>query len=313
MSKLLGTFSAYIDRLSESYAASPKALSIIRILFALHVLAFPVDYKWVAQVPSAFFHPAPGPFMLFSSPPSLEALIALEVLRALLALVVLVGFHTKTASVALSAVLILGAGLTHSFGKVDHFILYETLPAAMAFAGWGARYSLDSRSRNRATRKRSESTHGFPMLLWSITVGFALLTAAVPKVLTGWLDPSRQATRGYVARDLADPIKVGPLTEFFGSIDAVLFWKFLDYATILAEGGIIVAVLVPFLFRISVLVIVGFHAGVYLALGIDFTDYLLVYAVFFAYPLYKMLPWRPMQRRALAHFQGRRVAATRAR
>ncbi len=285
MSRLTSMFSAFIDGLSEAYTASPKALSGIRILFAAHILIFPIDYKWVAEVPGAFFHPPPGPFMFFSSSPPMEMLVALEVLRALLAVLVLVGYRTKTASLALAAVLIVGSGLTHSFGKVDHFILYETLPAAMAFAGWGSRYSIDAR------RARSSAAYGFPMLLWAITVGFALLTAAVPKILTGWLDPSRQATRGYVARDLAEPIKLGPLTDFFGTIDSAIFWKALDYATILAEGWVILAVLVPMLFRFSLLILVGFHAGVYLALGIDFAHYLLVYAVFFAFPVRQWFPW----------------------
>lgn len=294
MKNLPVVISDYIDRLTEAYRADPRLLSVLRILFALHVLVFPIDYQWIAKVPGAFFHPVPGPFMLFSETPSLEFLIGLEIVRAVLAIVLLVGFQTRIVSIALAGVLILGAGLTYSFGKVDHFILYETLPIAMAFAGWGARYSLDS-------RRQQGGANGFPMLLWAITVGFALWTAALPKVLTGWLDPSRQATRGYVARDLADPVKLGPLTEFVGSIDYPLLWKALDYATIFAEGWVILAVLVPALFRFSILVILGFHAGVFLALGIDFADYLLVYAAFFAFPprtWFRSMPRRSARRRA---------------
>lgn len=307
MSKMLGAFSAYIDKLSESYTASPKALSVIRILFALHVLIFPIDYKWVAQVPGAFFHPAPGPFALFEDAPSSAVLVGMEVLRAVLALAVLVGFRTKSVSIALSVVMIVGSGFTHSFGKVDHFILYELLPAAMAFAGWGSRYSLDSRSvpNLRHGSKHAGSTSGFPMLLWAVTVGFALLTAAVPKVLTGWLDPSRQATRGYLARDLADPVKVGPLTELLGGVQIDALWKLLDYATIFAEGCVIIAVLVPALLRLSILLILGFHAGVYLALGIDFAHYLLVYAVFFAFPF---RGWFAAPELRVTRGRGRRIA-----
>ena len=283
------------------------ALSIIRIVFALHVLIFPVDYKWVAEVPGAFFRPPPGPFAIFTDAPSLELLVLLEIIRAALAVALLVGFHTKSVSVALSVVMVVGSGFTHSYGKVDHFILYELLPAAMAFAGWGSRYSLDSRGTPNFRRgnKTAGFVAGFPMLLWSLTVGFALFTAAVPKVLTGWLDPSRQATRGYLARDLSDPVKVGPMAELLGTVQIDAFWKFLDYATIFAEGIVIVSVLVPALFRLSILLILGFHAGVYLALGIDFAHYLLVYAVFFAFPFHV---WFSFPGSRFKRHRGRRVA-----
>lgn len=286
---LRAEFSDRVDKLAEAYRADPKALSILRILFALHVLAFPVDYEWVAKVPSAFFQPPPGPSALVQDPPSQAFLIGIEVLRAMLAISVLVGFRTKTTSIGLTVVMIFGSGFTHSFGKVDHFILFELLPAAMAFAGWGARYSIDARGasdfRRQSRKAPPAATSGFPMFLWALTVGFALVTAAVPKVLTGWLDPSRQATRGYLARDLADPVKVGPLAELAGGIDVGLLWKFLDYATIFAEGWVVLAVFVPWLFRLSIVLILGFHTGVYLVLGIDFAHYLLVYAAFFAFPL----------------------------
>ncbi|MCP2047873.1 UNVERIFIED_ORG: putative membrane protein YphA (DoxX/SURF4 family) [Paenarthrobacter nicotinovorans] len=281
--------SNYIDKVAETYRADPQLLSILRILFALHVLMFPVDYTWIARVPGAFFHPMPGPFMLITETPPLEFLVGLEILRATLALVLLLGFKTRAVSVVLTIVLVVGAGLTYSFGKVDHFILYETLPVAMGFAGWGSRYSIDS-------RRQLVQTQGFPMFLWAITVGFALWTAALPKVLTGWLDPSRHATRGYVARDQADPVKIGPLTDFVGSLDSTFLWKTLDYATVLAEGWVVLAVLVPPLFRCGILVIVGFHAGVFLALGIDFADYLLVYSAFFAFD--PKTWFRPVLRRA---------------
>ncbi|MBG6184979.1 hypothetical protein IWX65_002957 [Arthrobacter sp. CAN_A214] len=195
----------------------------------------------------------------------------------------LAGIRTLGVSIALTVVLIVGAGLTHSFGKVDHFILYELFPLFMGFAGWGSRFSIDARVQ------RARETSGFAVLLWAVTVGYALFSAAVPKVLSGWLDPTRQATRGYLAVDIADPIKQGLLSDWMFNIDAAGFWKIIDYATVFAEGWLLSVVAVPMLFRLGVLILLGFHAGVMLTLGIDFTSYLFVYSVFFMVPLAEVL------------------------
>jgi hypothetical protein len=61
-----------------------------------------------------------------------------------------------------------------------------------------------------------------------------------------------------------------------------VFWKFMDYATMFAEGWLVVAVLFPVLFRLGIVMLLAFHVGVYLSLGIDFSQYFLLYAVFFS-------------------------------
>jgi len=121
-----------------------------------------------------------------------------------------------------------------------------------------------------------------PILLFATTIGWAMLSAAVPKLMGGWLDPSREATHGYVARDLAVGEKVGPLGEWIMTFDFAPLWKFLDYATLLAEGALILFVLTPTLYRLWLVLLSGFHVGVYLPLGISFLDYVLVYGVFFS-------------------------------
>ena len=275
MRSIIDFAARWIDRIADSYRVQPWFLGVIRILFAAHVLFFGADYQWTAEVPASFFQARPGIFGWLTGPPDTWMVIALEVLRAVLALTVLVGFKTFPASIALTVVMILGAGLTHSFGKVDHFILYELFPAFMAFAGWNAALSIDARM------KKARASEGFPMLLWALTIAFGMFSAALPKVFAGWLDPSREASRGFIARDLVEDEKLGPMVDFIFSIDSAVFWKFMDYATILAEGWLIVAVLFPVAFRVGIAIMLMFHIGVYLSLGIDFSDYIFIYAVFF--------------------------------
>jgi len=276
MNSIVDRLSVFVDSLSNRYRAGAFYLSGVRILFALHVLLFPIDWTWMARVPAAFFHPRPGFFQFVHEPPTMNVVLVLSVLRALFALVILVGFQTFSASIALSAVLISGAGLSYSYGKLDHFILYESFPIFMAFAGWGAALSLDSR------RHPVRTAHGFPMLLWAVTVAFALFTAALPKALGGWLNPAREASRGYIARDLADGQKVGALAPILMDVHSDVFWKSFDYATLFAEGWLVFAVFVPTFFRLGLALIVAFHIGVYLSLGIDFFAYLFLYLPFFA-------------------------------
>lgn len=281
--KLLPFLRDYVDRLCEAYRGESKFLAAIRILFALYVIAFPIDYTWAGEVPSVLFQPRSGPFALLSAPPSEGFLVGLEVARFVLAIALLVGYRTMTTSIAMTVVLVTGSGIVHSFGKVDHFILFEILPVAMAAAGWGAAWSLDARRSN--SRQKKPTTHGLPMLLWAITVAYALFTAALPKAASGWFNPELQATRGYVARDVADPTKLGPLTFEIFDIHTVWLWKALDYATVFAEGWLIIAVLFPVLFRIGILVVLGFHMGVYLAMGIEFDSYIFVYLPFLSAPI----------------------------
>ncbi|MFE4080509.1 hypothetical protein [Paenarthrobacter sp. YIM B13468] len=276
MSRVTDFAAKWVNRSAESYRAQPLYLGIIRILFALHVLIFPVNYTWTAEVPAALFQPRPGLFSWMTAAPDLWFMVALEVARAVLAAVVLLGFKTFPASIALTIVMVVGAGVTHSFGKLDHFILYELFPVFMAFAGWGAALSLDAR------RGRARDSQGFPMLLWAVTVAYALFTAALPKAVAGWLDPAKEASRGFIARDLAEGEKLGPMVDVVFAFDSHVFWKFMDYATILAEGWLIVAVLFPTLFRLGLVALLAFHMGVYLSLGIDFSQYVLLYLVFFS-------------------------------
>lgn len=272
-----------VDRLCAAYAPPLTYLGALRILFGLYVLVRPVPYGWMAGLPDAFFQPPPGPFLALSGPPSHTTIVVLAGLRTLLAVLILVGYRTRFASCALTVTLVVGSGYLYSFGRVDHLILFELLPAVMAWAGWGDRLSLDHRLV-RVTDAR-EVGDGLPMLVWGMTISMALLTAAGPKVFGGWLSPGREAIHGYVARDVAEPSRIGLLARAASTIDSHLFWKALDLTTVFAEGWLFVALLSPLLFRLGLVLLLVFHVSVFLMLQIDFESYTLVYLPFFAPPL----------------------------
>lgn len=293
-----------VDWISAGYRPRPTPLGVLRILFALHVMIFPIDYLWVASVPAEFFNPPPGPFALLGGPPPIEFLVGLEILRFVVAIWLLVGWRTLYASITLSVVLIVGSGIVNSFSKVDHFILYELTPLALGIAGWGAALSWDS------WRKKKRTTDGFVVFLWGVVVAFGLFTAALPKARAGWLNPLKEATRSYVARDQVQDMKTGPIAGFLLQVDVHVLWKLLDYATVFAEGWLVIAVFFPGLFRLGLLVLSGFHIGVYLALGIDFSTYFFVYAAFFCLAFHDWFPEIALFRRWRARRRRRQSGAT---
>jgi hypothetical protein len=295
--KIIDAVARYHLWLISAYTPAARPFAVLRIVFALWVLIVPRDVTWLSQVPAQFYFPPLGPFSLIPGPPSQTIVVVYMVVRAVVALWLIVGWKTLAASVAMSVVLLIGSGLAYSFSKVDHFILYDLTPIFLGFAGWGAAWSLDARRKQGRTR-------GYPMLLMAITIAIAMLTAALPKAARGWLDPAREATRYFVAVDVHYGPDAGVLADWMTStITSNVLWKSLDYFTLFAEGWLIFALFVPTLFRLGLLLLVGFHVGVFLMMDISFFLNLFVYAAFFCLPKDNLIP-------ELSWFRRRRLNRT---
>jgi uncharacterized membrane protein YphA (DoxX/SURF4 family) len=92
-----------VDWISAGYRPSPAPLAILRVSFALYVLINPRDIMWIGHMQSVAFAPPPGPFALLPGPPSTSMLVTLAILRAAVAIWVLIGWKTRTASAVLSS------------------------------------------------------------------------------------------------------------------------------------------------------------------------------------------------------------------
>ncbi len=101
-----------------------------------------------------------------------------------------------------------------------------------------------------------------------MTIGWALLSAAVPKALGGWFDPSRQDTRGYIATDVATGDKLGPLGAWMLPFDFDPFWKLMDLRDSPAVRFVDRFRLYAASLRCWMLLLACFHVGVYLTSGI---------------------------------------------
>ncbi|WP_133119045.1 hypothetical protein [Mycolicibacterium agri] len=268
---------AAIDWISEGYRPAARPLAALRIVFALYVLVWPRDISWLATMSATGFDPPAGPFSLLPGPAPATAIHVLEVLRVVVALWLLIGWKTGIASGLLALILVVCSGLAYSFGKSDDVILFDLAPLMLGLAGWGSAWSKDARLGS-AARPR-----GFPMFVYATLIAFAMFTAAAAKATTGWLLPTRQATRFFVVVT-ADSPRSGLLADTVLRFDNAVFWKALDYATAFVEGWLVVAVFIPILFRVGLVLMGLFHVGVWLLLGIDFHLHAFVYAGFFLVP-----------------------------
>jgi hypothetical protein len=284
VSSVLDRAALALDWVCDGYRPSPRPMALLRIAFSVYVLVLPRDISWISQVPSAAYDPPLGPFALLSGPPNSAAINLLTLFQVGFALLVLIGWKTKVTSVLLSVTLMIASGLAFSYGKVNHSILFDLTPLILGFAGWGSAWSVD------AYRKKYAQTSGFAMFVLGSMVAFSFANAAAFKGLS-WMSLGRQATRFFVARDLEySQGASGPLAAWFLQFDSSILWKFLDYSTLFVEGWLIVAVLLPGLFRIGLLMLGILHVGVWLLMGINFQLNLLVYSAFFLVPFSRWFP-----------------------
>lgn len=254
------------------------SLARYRVLYAVIALLLLPDFSWIAAFPDSMYNPPPGPMMLFSGFPPEVVLRALEAALAAALVALVIGWHTRTASLLAVAVSLVGYGFTYGLGKIDHDILLVLVPAAMALAGWGDRLSLDAvRRRSRGEAGRPERAEQWPLRLYALMIGLAFLTAALPKIKGGWLNPLTQAVHGIQIRQFYTHDRADLLADTFLGIKNPVFWEFMDVATILLEAGIVLAVLSWGGTRVAFAIATLFHLGVWLMMNIAFWHNVVTY------------------------------------
>jgi hypothetical protein len=264
----------------DAYTLSPRSLGISRILVAAYLVLYRApDVGWMRSLPETFYRPPAGPFRLVGDVPSSGALTALSVVLAITTVALLVGYHTRLASCATGLLLFAVDGFTYSFGHIHHSGTYlAAVLVIMAASGWGDAYSVDAvRRRGRGER----TAEAWPLALAALLLGFLMLTAVLPKLASGWLDPSILAVRSHVVHYHFVAPGDGLLGRFPLESTSWLIWKPLDYATVLFELGFAVAIFSPRRLRLFCAGAVVFHFAIFLAFGIDFTASVVAYAIFF--------------------------------
>lgn len=164
----------------------------------------------------------------------------------------------------------LGAAWEYSFGKVNHDIPLIIIPLILA-SSWGNPVSKV---------KNTQNGKSWAVPLFALLMGLAMLTAAIPKIVSGWLDPSTSALAGHLVRNYFVAERETILATYLLSQNHFYLLKFLDYGTILIESAFIFSVFSLRNFRLVCALACFFHFGVQLTMGISFSTNLLAYALF---------------------------------
>ena len=215
--------------------------------------------------------------MLWPGLPSPGVAAGLETVGLVLAVLVGIGWRTRMTSTVWFVWALVANSAVFALGKVDHsFIVWCAVPL-LATAGWGDRISLDSR-----TEQPTRPT--WPVGALSLLLAVGYLTAAIPKILSGWLDSSTHAVEGFFRSEYVSLGRDELLANLFWEIESPIFWELLDLATVGFELGVPLAVLHPKIFRGLLWVAALFHVSVLLIMNIPFTNMFFLYSALVAGP-----------------------------
>jgi len=112
----------------------------------------------------------------------------------------------------------------------------------------------------------------------ALIVGLAMMTAAVPKATSGWLDPHSYAVRAHM---LSNVVVTGRSNWFAAQmfrIKSGLFWKFFDYSTLGIEAAFLFTLARRQAFRVVAALACFFHLGIALSMEIAFVANIIAYA-----------------------------------
>jgi|GEM_PF-4883190 len=232
-------------------------MSTFRILLAAFILFFAVpDVRWVSTLPDGMFTPPLGPMMLFSGVPSLAWTSMLLWATYACAVWLLWGKGVRWSGLALSALLALGFGLESSFGKINHTTPFMLLPAVVGWHGAWRRLPV----------------------YYVLVIAFQFFTAAMPKIVGGWLQPQTHAAYGYAVETLTIQGSPALLTQWVVSYVPRWMWELADVITVAFESLFIVAMWRPRSLATVCAVALCFHIGVWYTLHIPATGYIVCYA-----------------------------------
>lgn len=297
MNRVLEVFDRWVQR----GPFTPRDLGRYRIVYCVLLFFLMPRLSWLAGYPSSFYVPPTGPFQWLNGFPPAGVLIAIEVVAYLLLTATLFGVWTKASSIGLSLVLMVDFGLNFSVGKVDHSMVMVIVPLILAFARWGDHLSIDAvrrRARGRAEDRTTttdlddpDRQPQWPLRLLGFCLGTAFVSAALPKVLGGWLSLSTQASYGYQVRSDFNSGRSSLLSELLVNTPFPPMWEALDWATVALEGLAVLALVTWRSWRIVLAVLVLFHISVGLSLGIWFASNIVVYGAFVAWGRLDLPRW----------------------
>lgn len=280
--KVIGTLEKRIELATRT---DVRSLCFFRILFGLFsiLLVWP-SYSWIGYAPDAFLNPPVLSIAsLFSSFPSPQFFLAIDIGIFITVITLAMGLFTRTSTVLLLVLMLAGKSFQYSFGKIDHDILYLCVLFVMAFQDWGRFLSVDSllqrNKRNFSVENAQETTTDLSLL--GILVAFGFLTAGFGKALN-WADFNLSTSgvlswlyRGYFTQG-QDKL----LAPFAIQLESPWLWEIADLSGVVFELGFLVALFWRRTWHVWLTIACGFHLINCLLLNISFDRHAIVYLAF---------------------------------
>jgi hypothetical protein len=259
----------------EEYAPATGGLPLYRITFALLLLVFFIPAPTVfATLPASFYSPQIGPAALFSAFPPPWFCEAVNFLMVLGAVALLFGYRVRAASLGIAVLFVVLRSFNYAIGKVDGDVLVPVALFCLAWSAWGGRYSMDA-VRVGVTPRRAYPA--WPVCLLAMIVGLCFLTAFYSKAKSGWLDWRLETCHGQLLLNYIGAERPCRLADEMFTIHSHLFWKSLDYSTVMLEGAFILCVPRLLAMRFIMASACLFHAGIFFSMDIFFASNLIVY------------------------------------
>lgn len=256
----------------EDLARSRQVFFLLFLLFGFN------DFSYVRLLgPGLFKPPALSPAWWWGAVPPPWFFVSLGIVNFLSVAALLLGWQLRWATFVFCGSYIIGHSFYYSFGQVDHYYLFIPLfPLIGLLGGWGrpGRWTLSA---------------GGVYFVMAFALGLAFLTAALPKLLTGWLSWQDQQVR-YVIVNYTYGIPQSHTGHWIlSTLKNKAAWEALDWLTVAFEGSVIAFVARPRWFWLGLALCCLFHGIVFVVLGINFFHIFIVYAA--------LLPWTRMANR----------------
>lgn len=269
-----------------SFALSDETLSLFRLVFFGLALArwSPGTLVWVADYPEWLRSPPPGLTQLATRVPPPFVLYAIDLGLGATALLAFLGVRTKIAGISFALLTLVHHSFVFSFGKIDHDFLAVAAVFVLSFSGWGNRFTLaELIDADHSPSTESLAKNSRALSIQFAVVAVAFFSAGLAKVRGGWLDPASQMARNWVVFYENVASSPPPLADQALRLPAAI-WELTDLVTVGLEVGLLALLLLPRFTRLGVLLLIPFHVGVLVTMGIDFSGYLFIYLPFLAHP-----------------------------
>jgi predicted DCC family thiol-disulfide oxidoreductase YuxK len=127
-----------------------------------------------------------------------------------------------------------------------------------------------------------------------------MFTAAVPKAMSGWINPHFYACRGQIINNYLAMDRPTVAANLLLHIRSWLFWKMSDWSTLVIEGGFIFCIFSLPASRLISSLAVLFHTFVFYSMSILFSSNLAAYACLLDF---RRFLWNARVRHAVSRFR----------